>query len=34
LIFLQVQVSLTYLDLQHQGIPPAFAGLVQRPVQA
>ena len=34
MILLQVQLSLTYLDFQHEGIPSAFAGLVQRPVQA
>jgi hypothetical protein len=33
LVLLQVQLRLTCLDLQHQSVPTAFAGLVQRPVQ-
>ena len=33
MIFLQVQFRLTQSDLQDEGTPSAFAGLVQRPVQ-
>lgn len=33
MIRLQVQLSLTYLDLQHEGISSVFAGLVQRPLE-